>query len=257
MDTLIEWSLQNLAVYGAPTLLFLTFIGSLGIPFPVTMVVIAAGALARAGMLDWRLAFVAAVAGAMLADHSEYLAGRLAQPGLRRRFGETALWRRAQTIFERQGAWAILLTRFWLMPLAPAINMMAGGRYPVGRFFFYDLLGQSLWVLLYGGLGYFFAAQWEWISQAASVFTWGSLAVAAVALGVYALIRRHRFGGGDGQRVIVSRATRARLIRPLTLRATAAAVRRLRPASRLPRQRVAARRALIGTRQTDDAGGLC
>lgn len=190
MDTLADWALTNLAAYGAPTLLGLAFIGSLGIPFPITMIVIAAGAFARGGLLDWRLALLACLLGAALADHSEFLLGRLAQPWLKQRFGQTGLWQQAQAALNRQGAWAILLTRFWLMPLAPAVNVIAGSRYPLGRFLFYDLVGQGLWVLLYGGLGYLFAAQWEWISQAASVFSALSLAVLILAVGTYALVRR-------------------------------------------------------------------
>lgn len=192
MDTLTELALTNLAAYGAPTLLFIAYIGSLGIPFPITMIVIAAGAFARLGLLDWRLAMVAGVLGAALADNSEYWLGRLAQPWLRQRFGQTRLWQQAQAAINRQGAWAILLTRFWLMPLAPAVNVMAGSRYPFARFLIYDLVGQGLWVLLYGGLGYLFAAQWEWVSQAASVFSAVSLALFLLALGVYALARRRQ-----------------------------------------------------------------
>jgi membrane protein DedA with SNARE-associated domain len=192
MEILNEWALTNLAASGAPTLLFIAYIGSLGIPFPITLVIIAAGALTRAGLLDGRLAVLAGVLGAALADHSEYLLGRLAQPWLRRRFGQTAVWQQAQSTINRQGAWAILLTRFWLMPLAPAVNVIAGSRYPLARFLFFDLLGQFLWVLLYGGLGYLFAAQWEWVSQAASVFSALSLALFFLALGVYYLARRRQ-----------------------------------------------------------------
>lgn len=190
MDTLTAWALNNLAAYGAPALLFTAFIGSLGIPFPITLVIVAAGALVRAGALDARLAFLACVLGAALADHSEYLVGRLAQPWLKQRFGRQAAWQQAQTTINRQGAWAILLTRFWLMPLAPAVNVIAGSRYPLARFLAYDLLGQAIWVLVYGGLGYLFAAQWAWVSQAASVFSAVSLALFGLALGVYYLMRR-------------------------------------------------------------------
>ncbi len=190
MDTLADWALTNLAAFGAPVLLGLAYIGSLGIPFPISLVVIAAGASARAGVLDWRLAGLACLLGAVLADHSEFLVGRLAHPWLQRRFAQSGLWQRAEATLNRQGAWAILLTRFWLMPLAPAVNVLAGSRYPVARFLFYDLLGQGLWVLLYGGLGYLFAAQWEWVSQAASVFSALSLVVFCLALGLYALGRR-------------------------------------------------------------------
>jgi membrane-associated protein len=184
MNTITQWALSILAAYGAPILIFISYFGSLGIPFPITMVIVAAGALARTGLLDWRLTILACLAGAALADNSEYLLGRLTQPWLRQRFGQKKAWKHAQATINRQGGWAILLTRFWLTPLAPAVNVIAGGRYRFSQFLVYDIAGQSLWVLLYGGLGYLFAAQWEWVSQVLGAFSWISV---VLALGGYCL----------------------------------------------------------------------
>ena len=190
MSTLAQWTLSNLAMYGIPMLFLIAYIGSLGIPFPITLVIMAAGASARAGLLDPWLALLACLVGAGLADHSEYLLGRLAQHWLRRRFEQKAVWQQAHSAFLRQGGWAILLTRFWLTPLAPAVNMIAGGHYPYGRFLIFDLLGELLWVLLYGGLGYLFASQWQQASQAMSAFSVLSVALIALAFGVFWLARR-------------------------------------------------------------------
>jgi membrane-associated protein len=192
MNTLTEWIFPNLATNGVPILVFISFIGSLGIPFPITMVIVAAGAFARTGLLDWRLAGAACLLGAMLADGSEYLLGRTAQPWLKRHFGQKEVWQKAQGIINRQGGGAILLTRFWLTPLAPAINVIAGSRYPLGRFLLFDLGGQFLWVLLYGGLGYLFAAQWEWVSQTLSAFSGVSMALFFLVLGGYYLARHRK-----------------------------------------------------------------
>lgn len=192
MEAVTQWALISLTTYGVPMLIFIAFIGSLGIPFPITLVIVAAGAFARTGALDWRLALLACVVGAALADHSEYLLGRLAQPWLQRRYNDSAAWQKAQSIINRQGVWAILLTRFWLTPLAPAVNVIAGSRYPLVRFLFLDLLGQLIWVLLYGGLGFFFAAEWEAMSRAASLFSAASIALCFVALAVIFLARRNR-----------------------------------------------------------------
>ena len=190
MDAIAQWALTSLSTYGLPMLLFIAFIGSLGIPFPITMVIVAAGAFARAGLLDWRLALAACVVGASLADHSEYLLGRLAQPWIRRRFAGGAAWGQAEATLQRQGAWAILLTRFWLTPLAPAVNVIAGGRFPYGRFLLLDVLGQLVWAILYGGLGYMFAEEWQQLSHAASLFSAASMAFFCVTLVVVYLTRR-------------------------------------------------------------------
>ena len=190
MLSITDWTLTTLTTYGPLALVFISYFGSLGIPFPITMVIVAAGAFSRAGLLDWRLALLACLVGATLADNSEYLLGRVAQPWLKQRFGRHTVWRQAQATITRQGAWAILLTRFWLTPLAPAVNLLAGIRYPWGRFLLLDILGQFLWTLLYGGLGYLFAAQWEWVSQGLSAFSGVSIALFFLVFGAYFLIQR-------------------------------------------------------------------
>jgi membrane protein DedA with SNARE-associated domain len=192
MNMLTEWALTNLVAYGVPMLVLISYVGSLGIPFPITFVIISAGAFTRTGLLDWRLAVLACLVGSALADNSEYLLGRMAHKWLKKRFGGKPVWQKAQSTINRQGGWAILLTRFWLTPLAPAINVIAGSRYPYVRFLFFDLVGQLLWVLLYGGLGYLFAAELEAISQTVSWFSGLSVVLVLLANGAYFLVKRHK-----------------------------------------------------------------
>ena len=200
MNTITEWSLTYLTNYGFPVLLGLSFFGSLGIPFPISMVIMAAGALTRAGYLDWWMTLLACLTGAAIADNSEYLLGKLAQPWLRRKFETKTIWQEAQSSIHRQGGWAIFLTRFWLTPLAPAVNVLAGTHYPYLRFFTYDMTGQLLWVLLYCGLGYLFAAQWEWLSQAIGAFSWISVAVVGAVYAWLWIARRRTPQALHGER---------------------------------------------------------
>lgn len=189
MSGMSQWALANLLIYGAPLLFVVAYAGSLGIPFPISLVIIAAGAFTRQGVLDWRLAIVAALAGAMLADNSEYALGRWASRWLERRFGNGAVYQHALAAFNRQGGWAIMLTRFWLTPLAPAINLIAGDRYPYARFLWFDLAGELLWVLAYGGLGYLFGGEWELVSQFVSDFSGLSMGLLVLGVGVYFFVQ--------------------------------------------------------------------
>jgi membrane-associated protein len=193
MEAIANWVLAFLRAYGIPVLLVVSFFGSLGIPFPITAVIIAAGAFARQGLYDWRMALGACLLGASLADHSEYLLGRLAGPRLRQRLSSRAAWKEAQATVQRRGGVAILITRFWLTTLAPPINMIAGMQIPYGRFLYYDLAGELVWALLYGGLGFFFAGQWMHVSQLVSGFSWLSLGLVILATGLYLwTVRRRR-----------------------------------------------------------------
>jgi membrane protein DedA with SNARE-associated domain len=190
MDGMSNWAVASLNTNGIPALLLLAYVGSLGIPFPITLCIMAAGAFTRVGILDWRFALPACLLGASLADNSEYILGRLAGRWLKRRFDHKTVWQQALSILNRQRGWAILLTRFWLTPLAPAINVIAGSRFPYARFLLFDLAGQLLWVLLYGGLGYIFADQWQQVSQTVSGFSWLSFGLTALVAAVYFLFAR-------------------------------------------------------------------
>ena len=192
MDALTTWLVDNITVYGPLLLVFISYVGSLGIPFPITMVIVAAGAFSRTGMIDWRLAMLACLVGAALADSSEYLLGRIAHPWLKRRLEGKGTWQQAQFVINHQGGWAILLTRFWLTPLAPAVNVMAGSRYSYPQFLLLDVVGQCCWVLLYGGMGYLFASRWEVVSQRLSTFNGISVALFFLIAGVYFVMLRGR-----------------------------------------------------------------
>jgi len=192
MSGLTDTILTYLVTYGAPILFIVAYLGSLGIPFAISLVSIAAGAFTRQGILDWRLSVPACLFGAVLADNSEYLLGRYAEHWLERRFGRGAVWQSGLSTFNRQGGAAILLTRFWLTSLAPVVNIVAGTRYPYRRFLFFDVAGEFLWVLLYGGLGYIFGEQWELVSQFVSDFTGLSLGLVILGVGVYVVLKRKK-----------------------------------------------------------------
>ena len=192
MNSITEWTIVNLKHYGVSVLFVMTFMGSAGMPFPNTGIVMAAGAFTRMGFLDWRLAILACLLGASLADNGEYLLGHLAQPWLAKRFGQKNLWQQAQTTINKQGKWAILLTRFWIMPLAPAVNVMSGTRYPYKQFLFFDLLGQCIWIAFYGGLGYLFAPDWENINSSINLITSLSFALFILAIVSYIFTTRQK-----------------------------------------------------------------
>ena len=192
MANLTEWTITNLQYYGTPVLVLLSFIGSLGIPFPNTFIVVAAGALAHLGILDWRLVILACLLGTSLADSSEYLLGHLAHPWLEKHFGHKPAWQKAKKIIDEKGQWAIVLTRFWLIPLAPAVNFLSGTKSSYFNFLVFDLLGQFIWVMIYGGVGFFFASQRENIYHSLSIFTELSFVAFMVAIAGYFITMRFK-----------------------------------------------------------------
>jgi membrane protein DedA with SNARE-associated domain len=154
--------LTSVLVYGPPILGLVLLVGALGIPIPGTMLLLAAGAFVRQGVLSPAPAAALALLGVVLGDCGGYLLGRMAGTRLAQRFGSGATWLRAEATFRRWGGIAIVLTRFFLTPLAVPTNLIAGASaYPAGRFLFLDVSGELVWVLSYGALGYLFASSWE------------------------------------------------------------------------------------------------
>ena len=141
------------------------FLAALGVPLPATMLLLAAGAFARQGVLEPVTSAATGVAAAVAGDMGCYLAGRLMGQRLPLSWRTGPVWLRAADTFTRQGAWAVLLTRFLLTPLALPVNLLAGStRFPWHRFLLPVMVGEVIWVALFGGLGYVFADRWEWVS---------------------------------------------------------------------------------------------
>ncbi|WP_127805997.1 VTT domain-containing protein [Hydrogenophaga sp. NH-16] len=141
------------------------FLAALGVPLPASMLLLAAGAFARQGVLEPATSAATGVAAAVTGDMGCYLAGRLMGQRLPLSWRSGAGWQRASDAFGRHGGWAVLLTRFLLTPLALPVNLLAGStRLPLHRFLLPVMVGEVIWVALFGGLGYVFADRWEWVS---------------------------------------------------------------------------------------------
>jgi membrane protein DedA with SNARE-associated domain len=185
--------MAGMTTYGPPALGLALLLGALGMPVPGTLLVLAAGAFARQGLIDWGTASFLGLLGAVFGDNASYAMGHFARGWVQRHFGQSSAtaWQTAQDSFERRGAQAVYLTRFLLTPLAIPTNLIAGSSgYNFRRFLTYDVAGELTWIGLYGGLGYTFGSQWESISQFVSDYSGWLGGLVAVGAGVYFLVRR-------------------------------------------------------------------
>lgn len=192
---LTDLVLNGMTAYGPAVLGSALLLGGLGVPIPGTLLVLASGALARQGIIDWSVALFMGLLGVILGDNISYATGHFARGWAQRRFGDSQseIWRRAQDRFEQGGGVAIYSTRFLLTPLAIPTNLIAGGSgYDHRRFLTYDIAGEATWLLLYGGLGYTFGSQWQLINQFINDFSSWLAGLAIVGVGIYFLICRQR-----------------------------------------------------------------
>jgi membrane protein DedA with SNARE-associated domain len=185
--------LTFIVTYGAFAVGAVLLLAALGAPLPSTLFVLASGAFIQQGVLDLPTTALAALAGAVLGDTLSYGLGRILRRPILARFGQSALWRKAELYFNRRGAVAIYLSRWLLTPIAVPVNLVAGSsRYAGGHFVGFAAAGELTWLGLYGALGYTFGSQWEVVSSFVSDFSGLLVGLVILGIGAYWLVRRPR-----------------------------------------------------------------
>lgn len=193
LSDLNDLLLTAIVTYGASALALVFFLAALGLPLPSTLCVVAGGAFVQQGVLDLPTTFLLAAVGVVLGDTLSYGMGRVLRGPIERRYSQSALWLRAESYFAKRGALAIFLTRCVLTPIAIPTNLVAGSSgYPLARFMTYDALGELVWLICYGALGYLFGSQWEYVSNFISNASGLLVGLLIVGVGIYWLIRWQR-----------------------------------------------------------------
>jgi membrane protein DedA with SNARE-associated domain len=184
-ETLSEFLLTQVINYGAPLFAVNLFLGALGVPVGASFTLIAVGAFTQQGYFSWFEMAIFGLAGALVGDALSFSIGHFGKGWAQRRFGKSPAWINAGDYFKRKAWMAIFFTRFLVTALAIPTNLIAGGSgYKFSRFMFYDALGESMWIILYGGLGYLFGSQWETVGQIVSDFGWLLLGIVLLFAGI-------------------------------------------------------------------------
>ena len=169
--------LAALLVYGLPVLFGVILICSVGVPFPISLMLVAAGSFVEQGdMKLWQVIAVASV-GAVLGDQIAYglsrWGGRRLINRLSRRIGGEAKIKQAEALTKRWSGAGIFLSRWLLTALGPWVNVASGiAAYPWRRFLFWDVLGEVLWVILYVSIGYAFSNRVQAIAEILGNLAW-------------------------------------------------------------------------------------
>lgn len=193
-------TLDLLVRHGIAILFAAVFIEQIGIPLPAAPWLLAAGALAGAGKMNWLLALGAAASSSWLADLMWFYLGR--------NYGNRVLGflcrislepdscaRRTQNLFVRHGMRGLVVAKFipGLSTLAPPLAGSTGVTVP--RFLFFDGLSS----VLHGGcfilVGVLFSQQLEQVINALAGLGRSAFGVLAGLVALYIAYRyfqRHR-----------------------------------------------------------------
>ena len=194
--------LAAVSQYGAPALFGIVIIAAIGLPLPITLLLIVAGSMISQGALNPWWAIGAASAGSILGDQAGYVIGRWGGPALvtklSARFGKRASFEAMEAKAKAWGGPGIFITRWLLSPLGPWVNLVSGtAAYPWHRFLFWDILGEITGAVVYISLGWFFSDRVMALYAVLGDLTWAIAALlAAIILGyqLLAYLRRARAG---------------------------------------------------------------
>jgi membrane protein DedA with SNARE-associated domain len=194
----LERAADFLIRHGYAVLFGWVLLEQMGLPIPSVPLLIAAGALARAGRMNLMFAVALAFVAIILADLfwyslGRYRGGRILKLLCRISLEPDSCVRRTENLFVRHGVLALLVAKF-----VPGLNTAAPSlagifRMPARRFMVFDALGAVFWVVTVTSLGLILGDQLEEIA-----LRWGGWLVAVLAggLAVYILwkfIQRRRF----------------------------------------------------------------
>jgi membrane protein DedA with SNARE-associated domain len=189
-----EQLLAAVSLYGTPALFGIVAIAALGVPLPITLLLIVAGSLAAQGAMNLWWTIGAASAGSILGDQAGYAIGRwkgqAAVSRLAKLFGKSAGLEPMEAKVRAWGGPGIFFTRWLISPLGPWINLACGTAvFPWHRFLFWDVLGEVTGAAIFVSLGMFFSDRVIAVSGVLGDLTWAIAALlAAIVLG-YQLLR--------------------------------------------------------------------
>ena len=183
--------------YGAPALFGIVAIAAIGVPLPVTLLLIVVGSMVSQGAMDIWWAVGAASVGSILGDQAGYAIGRwggsAAVARLSGLFGKKTDLAAVEAKARAWGGPGVYITRWLLGPLGPWINLACGtAGYPWHRFLLWDIAGEVTGAALYIWLGRIFSDRVLALDGVLGDLTWAiGAAIVAIILG-YQLWKRLR-----------------------------------------------------------------
>jgi membrane protein DedA with SNARE-associated domain len=175
-----------------------------GVPVPGETILIAASIYAGAGRLNVVAVGVIAFVAAVIGDNIGFAIGHFGGRALALRWGKYVFLTeerldKAESFFNRHGAWIITIARF-IEGLRQANGIIAGitGMHWL-RFVAFNALGAALWVGTWVCVGYFAGQHITTIYHYITQYSYYALIVLAAAVAGYILFRLRRRRGGAGR----------------------------------------------------------
>jgi membrane-associated protein len=183
---MLEQFLAALTQYGSPALFVVVAIAAIGVPVPVTLLLIVTGSLAAQGSINVWSAITIASVGSVAGDQIGFAVGRWGGKKLIARFkgilGNAERIEKLDAKAKRWGGAGVFFSRWLVTPLGPWINLASGAtNYSWLRFTLWDVLGESFGAFLFIWLGHVFSDRVQAVGTVFGDLTWAILGVLAAA----------------------------------------------------------------------------
>jgi len=163
MSSILPYLLNWFREFGYPALWLTVFIAAVGMPLPITLLLLAVGTLSALGGFNLLVLVVIAWTASSCGDSAGYWIGKCWGSKVLN-WLEHSKWQKiirpgtikqSRHYFDRRGAYAIFLSRNLVSALGGVINLLAGiDSYPYHRFLVYDIGGELLGAAIPLTLGY-------------------------------------------------------------------------------------------------------
>lgn len=186
---LTDQVLAALFIYGLPVLFGVILVCSIGIPFPISLMLVVAGSLVEQGEFKlWQViavASLAAILGDQIAFGLSRWAGRRLVNRLGRKIGAAEKLKQAESFTKRWGSAGIFFSRWLVTALGPWVNLASGiANISWRQFVLWDVAGEVLWAVVYVSLGYIFSNRVQALRDVLGNLTWVFLGLlVAIILG--------------------------------------------------------------------------
>lgn len=161
-----HWFFQWIALHGNIAIFCLLALGIIGLPIPDETIIVFAGVLIDQGKLPEISTFLTCYLGTVTGITVSYLLGRSLGYSLIHKYGHRIgitdkKIQIAHDWFQRVGKWA-LFVGYFILGVRHLTGYVAGAtRLTYLQFALFAYTGAFLWICLFLGLGYFFAANWQ------------------------------------------------------------------------------------------------
>ncbi|MDD2565781.1 MAG: DedA family protein [Candidatus Gracilibacteria bacterium] len=164
---MLDFFLSYLLIYTYPVLFLITLASSFLIPFPANAMIIAAGAFAAQGYLDFNIVLITSFFGCLSGDIIGYLISFFYGKNILMRIGFSKIinspkFEKLEIYFKNNSIKSILLTRFVITGLSAPVNILAGlSKIGHKKYFIYNVSGEIIHIVIFVGTGYYLSNEWQ------------------------------------------------------------------------------------------------